>query len=337
MASVVEREDAIINKSIRMRVEFRYDRTGDLFDPDSIDEVKVLGPDHSTVLETIALGSITNPSVGKYYFETSTSWNTIKRKTFDTWKITVDGISYTLEASTDILESASPSEGIASFVTLVKLKVQAPTVGNVTLVDPTDYETLIKEAVKEYSERRPLQKTVKNTGDGTGSFSLPSDWEQEFSFIKEIEYPIDNFPPEKIDRKHWAVEQIDTGWTVRFYYSGYPGQGEFYYVRYFIRHTVDDASSTIPLADKDAVCNLAASLCCQALAEKYGQTSEPNMEADVVAYRTRGDEFAARAKELRELYDKKIKSNVNAVRGDYDMESYWPGNVNLMNRDRTDA
>jgi len=133
------------------------------------------------------------------------------------------------------------------------------------------------------------------------------------------------------------VEQINTGWICRFYYSDYPANGEFYYVRYFIRHTVDDASSTIPLADKDGVCNLAASLCCQALAQAFSQTSESNLDADVVAYRTRGDEFTARAKELRELYDKKIKSNINAVRGEYDMDSYWPGNVNLLNRDRVDT
>jgi hypothetical protein len=326
----VERENATVGQSIRMRVEFRFDRTGNLFDPDSIDQIQVLDSDHSTVLETVDLNNVVNPEVGKYYFDSDSSWNTASKKTFDRWKITVNSQVFYLEASTFIIETAAPSIGIASFVALVKLKVQAPTVGLSTLADPADYETLIKEAVKEYSRRKALKKTALLTGDGNAYFSLPSDWEQEFSWIRNIEYPVGEFPPCFIQKKFYRVEEIDTGYVCRFYESGYPGNGNQFYFRYVIRHTVDASSSTIPVADKDSVCNLAASLCCQALAEKYGHAADSSLDADVVNYRTRGDEFASRGKELLKIFDRNIKPETTGFIGEWDIESFWENNNNLL-------
>jgi len=337
--SVVERENAVVGKQIRMRVGFRYDRTGNLFDPPTFTQVQVFDSDHSTVLETIAPASIVKYGTGKYYFESSLSWNTKKRKTFDRWEIIYKGKTYYLEESTLILDTAIPSVGIASFVSLVKLKVQAPTIGPVSdkLTDPDDYESLIGEAVKEYSRRKPQKKVAKLTGDGNSFFSLPSDWEVEFSRIREIEYPLDSnnlscVPPYMIDPKYYEVADIDTGWICRFRDTDYPGLNEQFYFRYTIRHSVDDSSSTIPVVDKEGLCNLAASLCCMALASAYGHTAESSIDADVVAYRTRGDEFSSRAKELFNKFDKEIRPEVTGMRGEWDIKTSLEGYNDLLLR-----
>jgi hypothetical protein len=328
----VERQNAAINQEIILRFDFIYDRSMALFDPDSVDSVEILDSDRTTVLETITSANITKISTGKYRVTTSSSWNTSARKVYDRWNITVNSVSYDLVAATFINDSSSPSVGMASFVTLVKRKIKAPTSGITTLVDPDDYESFINEAVKEYSKRRPYQKTVKNTGDGTFSFDVPADWDTEFSWVREIEYPIDNSPPCKIQDSKYEVIQLDTGWKVRFIGEYYPSLGEYFYLRYVIRHSVSDSSTTVPDAHKEAVCNLAASIGCQALAELYGHTANASIEADTINYREKGDMFSSRSKELYKLYDRAVKEIFSGVRGELDMQLYWERNKDGLNK-----
>jgi len=47
-----------------------------------------------------------------------------------------------------------------------------------------------------------------------------------------------------------------------------------------------------------------------------------SVDADVVAYRTRGDEFQSRANRLRELYDMKVKPEVTGIIDDWDPYFY---------------
>lgn len=333
----VERNAAVVGKQLILRTEYRFDRLPVLFDPDSFTKVEIIDSDGSTVLETITSANVIKDAAGKYHIVTSASWNTASKTVYDKWFIVKDGTAYERSRSTTIFTTAAPSAGIAAFVSLVKLMVQAPTIGPVAskLADPADYETMIKAAVKEYSKSRPDKKVVKLTGDGNAFFSLPSNWEEGFSYIRDIEYTIDALPPRFIESKFYRVDEIDTGLICRFYESGYPGVGEFFYFRYVIPHVVDASSSTIPEADKDAMSNLAASLCCQALAEAYGHTADATIDADAINYRSRGDEFASRAKELFKLYNRHVKPDITGLIGEWDIESYWEGNRNLLNKRNT--
>lgn len=65
--------------------------------------------------------------------------------------------------------------------------------------------------------------------------------------------------------------------------------------------------TSIPSGDFFAVCNLAAGLCCQAIADKYSRTSDSTIAADSVGHTTRAGEFSARAKELMKLYEQHLK------------------------------
>jgi len=55
-----------------------------------------------------------------------------------------------------------------------------------------------------------------------------------------------------------------------------------------------------------AVCNLAAGLCCEAIAGKYSRTSDTTINADSVNHVSKAGEFARRAKELIALYEKHV-------------------------------
>ncbi len=315
----VRRENAVVNQELDLRVDFRFDRTGNLFDPDTVVSVQIYDENYN-LIETIT--SITKISQG--YYQVIASPISTAQTVRDKWNITWKSNSYSLTKTTIVRETAAPSIGMQSFVNLTKLKVQAPTIGLVKLVDPDDYQTLILEAVKEYSRRRPQRLIQALVGDGKTYFLVSglTDWEHKFSKIENIEYPLDEHPPKYLQQKQYKYERIPAGLAVRFLESPYPGLNDNFWVRYSVRHVVDDASSTVPEADKDGVCNLAASLCCQALAEAFGQTSDASLDADVVAYRTRGDEFQARANRLREIYEHVIKPEVTGIIDDWDPYFY---------------
>lgn len=58
----------------------------------------------------------------------------------------------------------------------------------------------------------------------------------------------------------------------------------------------------LPPADFFAVCNRAACLICQAIAERYSRTSDSTISADSVNHTSRAGEFASRAREFCRLY-----------------------------------
>lgn len=96
--------------------------------------------------------------------------------------------------------------------------------------------------------------------------------------------------------------------------------------------------TSIPVSDFFAVCNLAAGLCCQAIADKYSRTSDSGINADSVGYHvTRAGEFSRRAKELIALYEGHLGIGAAAERYkaagefvDLDTAPGWPGHRDYL-------
>jgi hypothetical protein len=63
----------------------------------------------------------------------------------------------------------------------------------------------------------------------------------------------------------------------------------------------NDASTVFP-QDEDAVVDLASAYCFEALAAIYAQTGDASIAADIVNYRTKGQEYLALAKAARKRY-----------------------------------
>ena len=66
--------------------------------------------------------------------------------------------------------------------------------------------------------------------------------------------------------------------------------------------TVPRAANEVAQGDRDAVANLAAGICCDILAQIFANTNDSTIAADVVNYRSKSDEYARRAKNLRGKY-----------------------------------
>jgi hypothetical protein len=202
-----------------------------------------------------------------------------------------------------------------------------------------DRDTFILQAVKQrYSKDRPRELVTDVAGNGTSLLSLPAGpgnpsepFEDGFSQIRALEFPIGDIPPVYIDDEDWQLYRTPTGLKILLG-SITPGNSDLVRVTWTCRHTAptSQADSTIPDADFEAVCDYAGSLCCAAMAAKYAQTRDPSISADAVNYRSKSQEYLGLAKELRRRYDEQVGitdsasgdsgSNVTAALASGDME-----------------
>lgn len=167
-----------------------------------------------------------------------------------------------------------------------------------------DRDSFIQEAVKIYSKHRPREVIKDIAGSGAYDYSISIhlvSWVKGFSQIKRIEYPADEREPIYVDEEDYMVYENETGQFIRFLKDN-PSSGEKMRITYTALHLLSETENTIPASDEDAVCNLAASLCSGALASYYAQTSDATIGADSVNYRTKSQEYGARAKMQKQIY-----------------------------------
>jgi len=85
----------------------------------------------------------------------------------------------------------------------------------------------------------------------------------------------------------------------------------------------------VPVVDFFAVCNKAACLACQSLAERFSRSSDSLIRADSVNHISKAGEFSERAKEFCKLYDDHIK----ATGGDSSGDSTSDGHAEFVDLD----
>ncbi len=132
------RRNATKGNPLDLRVFFRYDSSGNLFEPYEIVKVEILDSDYSTILETIT--TTTWRSKGYYGINTSDSWNTTVRLAHDKWY-------YRLEEGGQILQKFE-------HVNIVE-EAQAPGIGEkyITIQDIRDEGILLED----FSDDRVLE------------------------------------------------------------------------------------------------------------------------------------------------------------------------------------
>lgn len=177
---------------------------------------------------------------------------------------------------------------------LVKSKVKD---NDLRLDDGADFLPAIDGALQRYSAHNPRVAVADLDGADSHDLDLPTDWVEDFSAIKAVEYPIGEIPEVYLDAADYRLYQSPTGWALRLFDVA-PATGESVRLSY----TLPRLEATVPQNDFDAVACLAAADCCERLANLYTQTGDPTIGADVVNYRSKGAEYASRAKRLRELY-----------------------------------
>ena len=174
-------------------------------------------------------------------------------------------------------------------------------------MDTASLDTAIEAAVNIYSRDIPQIKINDFTGDGLAySWAVPSDWQEEFSAVKAVEYPQGENPAEYLEDDEWTIyyDLVDNVKTLKFRLIDItPSATETIRLLYTAPHTVPAAGSvTIRDVDGEAFCHLTASLCLRALAAKHTQSSESTIGADSVDWSSKVQQYIDLAKEYESLY-----------------------------------
>lgn len=196
---------------------------------------------------------------------------------------------------------------LTDFETAVASRIQ-DTANTLTVADR---DAFILQAVKQrYSKDRARELASDVAGSGTALLNLPQGpgtpaetFEDGFSEVRAIEFPIGDVPPTYLDNNEWTLYRTPTGLKIMI--AGLqPSNTDTLRITWTVRHTAptSQVDSTIPDADFEAVCDYAAKLCCEAMAAKYAQTRDPSISADAVNYRSKSQEYLGLAKALEKRY-----------------------------------
>lgn len=202
---------------------------------------------------------------------------------------------------------------LSDILSRVNELTKIPTTSIMTTADRRD---LIVRAVREYSLRRPYFGIYAQTAGSLDYYSLPSDFEDGFSSILEIEYPITSTPKEVIESDDYDIDIMSDGKKLRFS-SNSPTSGEIFWIKYTKRHTFDSSDlSTVPLADELGVAYLACSIICNAIASYYSGRAEANLTSiEIPNMPSRSDDWQGRADTWYEKYDKIITESTTGLEG----------------------
>lgn len=156
----------------------------------------------------------------------------------------------------------------------------------------------LQEAALIYSRRRPRHQVVDLTADGEWYLALPAEWVDEFSAIKQVEYPLGRRPPEVVSGREYWLYRTPDGETLAFRELT-PGVGESVRVTFTAPHVLDEHSTTLPATSWDTVVKLAAGTVCLELAAFYSHTQHAGLKLDGVSHSSKATEFEKRGKAYR--------------------------------------
>jgi hypothetical protein len=169
-----------------------------------------------------------------------------------------------------------------------------------------DLAAAVAEAVARYSADRPRRTVEDVTLEEAGHFvALPEEWEEAFSELQQVEYPIGRVPPALLPRgEDWDLYPSPAG-PVLMSLAELPAEAELR-LTFTRKHVLSDAEDTIPRHHREAVCCWAAALLCDELAAANAANAAPTIAADKVDQTSPQKAYAALARTLRQRYRDEI-------------------------------
>jgi hypothetical protein len=164
----------------------------------------------------------------------------------------------------------------------------------------------VQLAVAEHSRIKPILRRRSLSGTGTYTLGTPTGWDDEFSSVESIEYPVGQRPPSYLDSDAWLLVSSPTAPTryqIQFQDVA-PATAERINLAWTRPHVVTDAGSTIPEGHYRAVATLGASYACLMLAGFYSQQGEPMISIDSQSPGSKARDYMALAKTLRGSYSR---------------------------------
>jgi hypothetical protein len=184
-------------------------------------------------------------------------------------------------------------------------------------LNQADQDDAITQAVKRYSKDRPRELVTDLVGAASALLALPTGpgappetFEDGFSIVRSIEFPVGDLPPTFLEGEDWLLYRTPTGLKIALT-SMVPQASDTLRVTWTVRHNQGTSggspvSTTVPDADFEAVCDLAASFCCDKFSAAFARTNDSSIQADAVNYRSKSQEYASLGKQFKKRYDDHI-------------------------------
>ncbi len=194
---------------------------------------------------------------------------------------------------------------------------------NPLLIDATTLDSAINSALTRYSTDRARELTADITGTGsefyplTGVGAVLTGWSDGVSQILAIDYPAKpvtaGYSPTWLNSAYdWSFYRDASNIEYLRFLTVTPSATEKVRATYTAPHVHTTASNTVPAGDFDALCDLAASYACQALATKMAASQDSLIAADSTNYRDGQIRFSQQAKNWEASYNARMGIAMNA-------------------------
>jgi len=162
----------------------------------------------------------------------------------------------------------------------------------------------IQNAVAEHSRLFPLTRRRSLAGSGTAVLGTPTGWVDEFSSVRQIEYPVGADIPHYLEAEDWLLISSPTSSTtyqIR-YLGGSIATSQRLNLEWTVPHVVSETTGTIADPIYRAVATLGASYACLALAGYFTQSGDPMISIDSQSAPSKARDYRELAKEYRSRY-----------------------------------
>lgn len=198
-------------------------------------------------------------------------------------------------------------------------KMVKDSAGFLTTTDFTDAVIYALEKISKYS---PMTKVYEISGnDSAYEWDLPADFEDKFSRIVSVEYPVTEQQPEFLAEEEYMVYLAydQTTGTVkprfRLVYIT-PATNEKVRVYYTAKYSEGELPPSLLTPTK----YFGASYCFTLLAAKFAQSKEPTIGADVVDYKEKVNSYLKLAEEAEKKALQSIPKKTYTQYKDWDTE-----------------
>jgi hypothetical protein len=184
------------------------------------------------------------------------------------------------------------------FLNYMKRRLADPSLtGGVALMSDTDYLDRLSNAVDAFEQSHPHELSEEFTlTASTQTYRLPLLWDDTFSRVQSVEYPVKATDPRSFIRpEDVVVDRVARQW--RFINGIYPGTGEKARLSFTVRHHRD--GSSVPAHHFESVALWATGDAAEALALRFNQFGDASFGAQVIDPGDRVKQFSTMGQELK--------------------------------------
>lgn len=198
----------------------------------------------------------------------------------------------------------------------------------------------VAKAMDAHSKHRPRLVVADVSGSGAFDYALASltYWQDDFSRVVSVEYPVDDASPDAqvLDPEAWQIYEKPGGKYLRFL-EDKPVPGEKFRITYAARHTCTVSACTVSTGDIEATQSLAAHFLCRMFSAAHALDQDPTISADVVNHSGRRREYESLAKAYLSEYHVHMgiePGKPKAACGIQDMDVVYPFGLDRLTHPR---